>query len=311
MTTQILRQLISGGIFLVAICAAPAAGAGVPIKINAWGIHHGGQIVYRYQIENNSASIIDAVKLGLNAVGKELPEKPWSLNPKYWDGPVPLDFAQCKPFSYMDCTVNVFQFDYMAEPKARITMQGVENNLVPPPKVFSEAHYIRPGSLSSIAELYIAPAYQSPGYLTAIGEVYLFDNNTKNPDGTIVTSAEIPFTKVDVTPPTLSITLSPVTLWPPNNKLMPVAATITVKDDYDPEPEIKLESITSSEALAADDIQGAQFGTDDRSFSLMATRAGNNLAGRIYTVTYSATDGSGNKATASTTVLVPHDQGVK
>jgi len=81
--------------------------------------------------------------------------------------------------------------------------------------------------------------------------------------------------------------------------------------DPDPEPEIKLESITSTETLADGDIQDAQFGTDDRSFSLAAKRAGTNLAGRIYTVTYSATDASGNKATASATVTVPHDQGKK
>ena len=188
-------------------------------------------------------------------------------------------------------------------------MSGLENNLNPPPKVFSGAEDIRPGSLSSIAELYISPAYQSPGYLTSYGEVFLLDNNTKNPDGKIVTSVEIPFTKVDITPPTLTVTLTPATLWPPNNKQVPVTATITVKDDYDPEPEIKLESITSSEVLAADDIQGAQLGTDDRSFSLAAKRAGTNMAGRIYTITYSATDASGNKATASAIVTVPHDQG--
>ena len=115
--------------------------------------------------------------------------------------------------------------------------------------------------------------------------------------------------KLDTTPPTLSVTLSPATLWPPNDKLVSVTAAITVKDDYDPEPEIKLESITANETLAANDIQGAQFGTDDRSFSLAAKRAGTNPTGRIYTITYSATDGSGNKSTASATVIVPHDQG--
>ena len=309
MTTQTLRQLISGGAFLMAVCLASSASAGVPIKINAWGIHHGGQIVYRYQIENNSASNIAQVEIGLDSPGKELPGLPWSQNPDYSDIPVQLDAAHCKPFYAMDCSITVFQFDYMPEPKTNIMMRGLENNLNPPPKVFSGAEDIRPGSLSSIAELYIAPAYQSPGYLTAFGKVWLLDNNTKNPDGTIVTSVEIPFTKVDVTPPTLSITLSPATLWPPNDKLVPVTATLTVKDDYDPEPEIKLESITSSEVLAADDIQGAQLGTDDRSFSLAAKRAGSNMAGRIYTVTYSATDASGNKATASAIVTVPHAQG--
>jgi hypothetical protein len=115
--------------------------------------------------------------------------------------------------------------------------------------------------------------------------------------------------KLDTSPPTLSFTLSPATLWPPNDKLVSINATIAVQDDYDPEPEIKLESITASETLSANDIQDAQFGTDDRSFSLAAKRAGTNMAGRIYTVTYSATDASGNKATASATVTVPHDQG--
>ena len=115
--------------------------------------------------------------------------------------------------------------------------------------------------------------------------------------------------KLDTTPPSLMVSLSPATLWPPNDKLVPVTASVTVRDDYDPAPEIKLESITATEPLAGGDIQDAQFATDDRSFSLAAKRAGNNIAGRIYTVTYSATDASGNKATASATVTVPHDQG--
>ena len=118
-----------------------------------------------------------------------------------------------------------------------------------------------------------------------------------------------PMELIDKTPPTLTVTLTPATLWPPNSKLMPIAATITVQDDYDPESEIKLESITASETLAGEDIQDAQFSTDDRSFSLAAKRDGDNQAGRIYTATYSATDASGNKSTASATVTVPHDQG--
>ncbi len=113
---------------------------------------------------------------------------------------------------------------------------------------------------------------------------------------------------IDTTPPILTITPTPATLWPPNGTLIPITATITVKDDYDPQPEIKLESITSSEVLGAGEIRDAQLGTDDRIFSLAATREGANLAGRTYTLTYSATDASGNKSTARTTVTVPHDQ---
>jgi len=112
---------------------------------------------------------------------------------------------------------------------------------------------------------------------------------------------------VDTLPPTLSVTLSPNTLKP-NEKLVPITATITVKDDYDPAPEIKLESIVANEPLEKEDIKDAQIGTDDRLFKLKAEREGQNKAGRIYTVTYSATDGSGNKAIATATVTVAHDE---
>jgi hypothetical protein len=221
--------------------------------------------------------------------------------------PVPLDAAYCKPFVGMDCTISVFQFDYMAEPKTNISMEGLENSLVPPPNVFSDSEDIRPGTLSSIAELTIPPAYQAPGYLTAYGKVFLIDNNTKNSDGTIVTSVEIPFTKIDITAPVLSIVLSPNILRK-NEKHVPITATIMVKDDYDPQPEVKLESITANEVLEKEDIKGALIGTDDRQFMLRAERDGKIKTGRIYTVTYSATDGSGNKSTASATVTVPHDE---
>ena len=52
-----------------------------------------------------------------------------------------------------------------------------------------------------------------------------------------------------------------------------------------------------------------KFHYDTKFHMLRAKREGKNKAGRIYTITYSATDGSGNKATASATVTVPHDQG--
>ena len=287
------------------------ASAGVPIKVSAYGIqinayavHQSGKIVYRYQVENNSSSVIHAVDIGINDLGKELPGKPWSLDTTYFDAfsdsasvPVLLTSSQCKPFAAMDCTIAVFQFDYMPEPKATVMMEGIEKT---PP--FSKNNHIEPGTLSSVAELYVPLDYQSIGFLTASGEVFLLDNNTRGPDGKIVTSVEIPFTQVDVTPPTLSLTLNPNMLWPPNGMSVPITATITVTDDYDPEPEIKLESVTATETLDETDIQDAQLGSDDRDFSLVAKRAGNSLAGRVYTVTYSAMDASGNKSTATATV---------
>ena len=109
---------------------------------------------------------------------------------------------------------------------------------------------------------------------------------------------------LDTTPPTLTLTVSPTRLRARAGTLVTVNATIKVQDDYDPAPEIRLESITVNEPLAAGDIGGAVMGTDDRQFQLRDVKVPRGSAGRIYTITYSATDASGNKATATATVSV-------
>lgn len=117
---------------------------------------------------------------------------------------------------------------------------------------------------------------------------------------------------VDTTPPQLSVSVSPAKLGPPNHKLVTVKATIVASDTCDAYPSIRLVSITSNEADnglgdgdTAADIQGAAFGTDDREFQLRAERSGTGR-GRVYTITYSATDDSGNTTVKQATVTVPH-----
>lgn len=111
----------------------------------------------------------------------------------------------------------------------------------------------------------------------------------------------------DTTPPALSIALTPNVLRK-NKKYIPITTTITVTDDLDPQPDIKLVSITANEPIEADDIKVGQLFTDIRQFELKADHDGKSHAGRIYTVTYLATDGSGNQTEATATVTVPHDR---
>jgi len=115
----------------------------------------------------------------------------------------------------------------------------------------------------------------------------------------------------DTSIPSLIVYATPSALWPPNHKLVPVTVSVDVSDDKDPEPEVLLESITCDDGCDANvDVWNALFGMDDREFELRAERSGPGH-GRTYTITYSATDESGNKAEATTTVVVPHDQGKK
>jgi hypothetical protein len=113
----------------------------------------------------------------------------------------------------------------------------------------------------------------------------------------------------DRTPPTLKAVASPATLWPPNGRLVAIAMTITASDDTDAHPTVTLTSVTCDDACVPEaDIAGAGPGTDDRKFELRGERKGSG-PGRTYTITYSATDASGNESRAVTTVVVPHDRG--
>jgi len=117
----------------------------------------------------------------------------------------------------------------------------------------------------------------------------------------------------DKQPPQLTIKAMPDTLWPPNGKMVPVVVKIGVKDNYDPFPQVKFESISTNET---DNSKGRSKSTEDYSWggdsilSLRATRNGNG-DGRIYKINYSATDASGNRSISAATVVVPHDRGDK
>lgn len=117
----------------------------------------------------------------------------------------------------------------------------------------------------------------------------------------------------DTGAPELHVTLVPDRLWPPNHQLVEIEAVIEAHDCSGIEA-VELVSITSNEpddgpgqGKHADDIQGADLLTDDRSFYLRAERSGRGT-GRVYTVTYRATDITGLATETTAEVVVPHDQ---
>ena len=120
---------------------------------------------------------------------------------------------------------------------------------------------------------------------------------------------------VDNVPPTVTCSVTPNRLWPPNHKLISIQATVTVSDLHSGPAGFTLVSVTSSEAdsgLDAADVpndrQNWVAGTPDVVGQLRAERsdAGN---GRTYTLTYEGKDLANNKALCTTTVTVPKSQG--
>lgn len=122
---------------------------------------------------------------------------------------------------------------------------------------------------------------------------------------------------VDTISPLLDVVLDKTVLWSPNQKLDTVTAQVYGSDSGSGIESIVLTSITSNEQDQGtsnddlpSDIQNAEYGTFDQTFSLRAERSGKG-SGRIYTITYTATDKAGNKTVKSVTVTVPHDQSGK
>lgn len=128
-------------------------------------------------------------------------------------------------------------------------------------------------------------------------------------DGRSTASDLVVVNGVDTIPPSLSVSLSPPVLWPPDHRLVPIEAVVTASDACKPVTTSRL-SITSNEPAdglgdgnTEIDIQG-----DSDAFSLRAERSGLG-PGRVYTATYRAREiGEGGKTTVATaTVVVPHN----
>lgn len=295
------------------------AGTQPSVTVKTYGQHIGNNIVYNYLVTNLGASPLTQINIGCNCPNDFTGNSPdpvpqlliypvnYNFGPKGgvsagsysapagWDGLV----------AHYD-EIGYFSFEFSPPMKSGISLLPGQTGTfsITTPKEEKLGYFI--GGYASRPE---GAAYyyemNRRGYLT--GNFSYFDEDT---DGK-VKDFSYPMQLIDQTPPALTVTLSPNKLWPPNGKLASITAIITVKDDYDPQPEVILESITANEVLDKDDIKDAQIGMDDRQFQLKAERNGRNKSGRIYTVTYSATDASGNKSTASATVTVPHDQDEK
>ena len=111
----------------------------------------------------------------------------------------------------------------------------------------------------------------------------------------------------DTTPPVIiSITATPNTIWPPNNKLVPIQVEVEAVDDSEVEPICGIADVTCNETMNEEDVVLS----DSLSLSLMATRLGKG-EGRVYTITVMAMDLSGNSSEGTVTVTIPHDQGKK
>jgi hypothetical protein len=108
--------------------------------------------------------------------------------------------------------------------------------------------------------------------------------------------------KIDKTSPRLQLTANPGILWPPNRKLVNVTIGGFASDS--------LSGIDSISFKVIDEYGKIQptISNFGNVIQLEAWRNGDDLNGRLYTFSATATDKAGNQTTTSTTVICPHDQ---
>jgi hypothetical protein len=127
-------------------------------------------------------------------------------------------------------------------------------------------------------------------------------------------TAECTFTVTvnDVEPPVITdVSASPDLLWPPNHKMVDVTITAVATDNCDASPTCAVTAVASDEPVTGHGsgntspdwiILGGQI------VQLRAERMGSG-DGRVYSVTDTCTDDSGNTSSAVAEVTVPHDMG--
>jgi len=120
-------------------------------------------------------------------------------------------------------------------------------------------------------------------------------------------------TVVDTVAPVIkSVKATPNSLWPPNHKMKNVNVKVVAEDACgDVTWEITSVSSNEDEDGNGDGNTGPDWViVDEDTVQLRAERSGGG-SGRIYTITVEATDESGNTATDTVEVTVPHSKGKK
>ncbi|MBC5765688.1 hypothetical protein [Ramlibacter albus] len=260
-------------------CGFAAAQEPPGVRVLVSAVHQKGDVVYSYQIENESDSAIDYLRLGSLEPGKELPATPWKANPLLSDIPSPVPKEQCYAFKSMTCEVAVFQTFAMTEPRALLVMRGAELHAVHA-SGFSAPELIKARTASTVALVRVPGG--AAGYLTVPAAVGLYDRQPNDEQGRPVRELQVALTKADTTPPVLTGAAAVEKQGP----MLEVRVNLQVKDDVDPEPEVQLVSVTANQPLLPRDVQSG----DMRRMLLRPVK------GRVYQLTYKAIDASQNAA---------------
>jgi hypothetical protein len=119
-------------------------------------------------------------------------------------------------------------------------------------------------------------------------------------------------TVIDKTPPVISAeSVSPAVLWSPNHKMVDVTVSYQASDNcLLSSPVTNTLSVTSNEPAngSGDGNTASDWEIVDTHHVRLRVEIAGNGHGRLYTISITSTDGSGNASSRQVTVSVPHDK---
>jgi hypothetical protein len=150
--------------------------------------------------------------------------------------------------------------------------------------------------------------YVSPINITQEGTTTILFRSTDRAGNTEIAGSRT--FMVDLTDPSVQITANPSRIWPPNGEMTNITlsgsgadavsglsqVSYVVTDEYGTALSIGTRSLTGNSANWTESI------------ALEASRNGDDLDGRLYTIVATITDIAGRTSTATTSVTVLHDQ---
>ena len=252
--------------------AASAAPPDDTVRVRVYAEHAIGRVVYHYQIENRGRSDLRQIILGCDCRPADHVAAPL-LNI------VPVG-AQYRDSDYTDTEPELPHDLVRAPPGWRVLAHR-------PPgadKYWLEWHALGARGLGA--------GQTAKGFSVAVpraDRAFLVGRYTA-PERGVVGWLEL----LDATPPRLTLKLEDTTPAA-SGETARVRVLATADDDFDPAPRLTMESFVPDETAAADPIRWSRGGALARPLR--------------YTVTYTATDASGNTARSSLKVTIPSGGG--
>ena len=175
-----------------------------------------------------------------------------------------------------------------------------------------------PGQCGAVVN-YTAPTGAGCGTVTCdhpSGSFFAVGTTTVTCTSSVGPTCNFKVTVNDTQGPTIT-TAAPIILWPPDHKYTTINVSdlvTSVTDNCDSGvgvSSVRIASVSSDEPVNANGdgntINDIVIAPDCKSVQLRAERMGDGN-GRVYTITLSVTDASGNTSTATAIVTVPHSQ---